>query len=242
MAWLTFRMAAVALLVGLAAVAGETTVSTSSPCFKDPSDDACADGSSFFPDATVSANMKSLCDRKPFLSGCSILASCTASTLTGKYCMPWSLAASICSAADLATTNEAECVDYIALCRPASVTTKVKQCAEYPMVPNLPSTEVAFNTTVALCGVHEMMECSACTGTKLAAATCPDPFATTAKICVAMPAMKKCDGWWSVICNGTAATDLKVYCTASVSASARLAPSYLAAVLIALVSAYAARS
>jgi hypothetical protein len=148
MACLATRLAAVALIIGLAAGAGDHTVSTSSPCFEDPTVDACADGSSFFPDSTISSKMKSLCDRMPYVSGCSIRAQCSAEKLTGKYCHQWSLAASICSGDEM-SLHEAECIDFNALCSPETGTTKVQQCTEHPMVPNRPATETAFDTTVS---------------------------------------------------------------------------------------------
>jgi len=124
MACLAARLAAVALIVGLAAGSGDHTVSTSSPCFEDPTVDACSDGSSFFPDSTILSKMESLCDRMPYVSGCSIRAKCAADQLAEKYCTPWSLAASIC-AGDETSSHEAECIDFNALCSPETGTTKV---------------------------------------------------------------------------------------------------------------------
>jgi hypothetical protein len=69
-------------------------------CFSDPNKMSCMDASGFYPESAVMMDMSSLCESLPWLTGCSVKRLCDTERATGKYCTPWSIAASLCNKDD----------------------------------------------------------------------------------------------------------------------------------------------
>ncbi|KAG2432990.1 hypothetical protein HXX76_008718 [Chlamydomonas incerta] len=148
-----------------------------------------ADGSSpmcvsyVYPDASVAADLVNLCAAMPYMPGCSIRDACRAGTVTGDFCRPMTLLASIC----LDMPSMGGCKSYRGLCRNSTV---VQQCRDFPAIPGLPTTKEAQASVDAMCASMYMERCDTCNQV-----SCDNYIDAMSSMCTDMPYMEGCPTW-----------------------------------------------
>ncbi|KXZ51586.1 hypothetical protein GPECTOR_12g549 [Gonium pectorale] len=174
-------------------------------CVLNSSLPVCADFA--YPAASIGADLTSLCTAMPYMPGCAVGAACQTGKVTGMFCAPFSLLASIC--ADM--PGMTGCRAYRTLCAAGSV---VQQCAAFPAIPGLPTTKQAQVAVDELCkGKTDSDECDACSQS-----VCDDYVATIVNLCAAAPASEACGLYrtWCAASAAWAATgDIGVFCRPS---------------------------
>jgi len=164
-------------------------------CFNDPSSQDCVDGTSFYSNTQIEADLQLLCTAKSWMVGCTIRTACNNGQASGDYCHPWALAASLCSDAD-DNADMAGCDNYRSLCMVG--TTVVSQCSNHKALPNQLSTAQVTEDVLDLCRVMpDMTMCSQCTSDTNPATTCPSPLDTVSEICLDHY-MDGCDRWYEM--------------------------------------------
>ncbi|EFJ44296.1 CTR type copper ion transporter [Volvox carteri f. nagariensis] len=139
-------------------------------------------GSYEYPSENITADVNSLCKDMPYMPGCTIQSACKAGKVTGTFCRPMTLLATIC--ADM--PGMSGCKSYMQLCRNTSV---VRQCAQFPAIPGLPTTNVARKAVLDMCGSMDMVQCENCTRL-----SCNIDFiGGMSSMCTEMPYMVGCD-------------------------------------------------
>ncbi|KAG2448740.1 hypothetical protein HYH02_006094 [Chlamydomonas schloesseri] len=142
-------------------------------CVADPTRLECT--TFVYPAASVAADITSLCRMMPYMPGCIIRDACTAGLVSGDYCRPFTLLATIC----VDMPGMAGCRSYKPMCLvPGS---RVPQCSQFPAIPKTPSTRQAQGLMDAVCAAPvgaALPECAACTAT-----SCPDPLTPLARVC-----------------------------------------------------------
>ncbi|KAJ9511359.1 hypothetical protein QJQ45_029765 [Haematococcus lacustris] len=170
-------------------------------CLSSPSLPSCATYT--YPAANVSADIAKLCGAMPDMPGCSIQAACKAGTVpaSSSACVPFTLLATLCT--DMPGMNG--CGPWKALCLPAA--SQVQQCRTYPPIPSAPSWAASRQAVFSACGEMGMPQCEQCRQ-----ASCPDPLAALAGMCIDMPTMSQCGVYasWCVAANTDGS--LGVYC------------------------------
>ncbi|GIL46462.1 hypothetical protein Vafri_3456 [Volvox africanus] len=134
-----------------------------------------------YPSSSITADIMSLCTSMPYMPGCTIRSACQAGNVTGDFCRPMTLLATIC--VDMPSMGG--CKSYVTLCKNTSV---VQQCRSFPAIPGLPSTNDARKAVTAMCSSMDMVQCQTCT--KL---TCNDYIGAMSSMCTEMPYMTNCD-------------------------------------------------
>ncbi|KAJ9511054.1 hypothetical protein QJQ45_002856 [Haematococcus lacustris] len=170
-------------------------------CLSSPSLPSCATYT--YPAANVSADIAKLCGAMPDMPGCSIQAACKAGTVpvSSSACVPFTLLATLCT--DMPGMNG--CGPWKALCLPAA--SQVQQCRTYPPIPSAPSWAASRQAVFSACGEMGMPQCEQCRQ-----ASCPDPLAALAGMCIDMPTMSQCSVYasWCVAANTDGS--LGMYC------------------------------
>ncbi|GLI59300.1 hypothetical protein VaNZ11_001153 [Volvox africanus] len=161
-----------------------------------------------YPSSSITADIMSLCTPMPYMPGCTIRSACQAGNVTGDFCRPMTLLATIC----LDMPSMSGCKSYVALCKNTSV---VQQCRSFPAIPGLPSTNEARKAVMAMCSSMDMVECETCTQL-----SCNDYIGAMSSMCTEMPYMIKCDVY-ATWCKASMAwvdesggsSDFSHYCT-----------------------------
>ncbi|KAL6749491.1 CTR type copper ion transporter [Haematococcus lacustris] len=170
-------------------------------CLSSPSLPSCATYT--YPAVNVSADIAKLCEAMPDMPGCSIQAACQAGTVpaSSSACVPFTLLATLCT--DMPGMNG--CGPWKALCLPAA--SQVQQCRTYPPIPSAPSWAASRQAVFSACGEMGMPQCEQCRQ-----ASCPDPLAALAGMCIDMPTMSQCGVYasWCVAANTDGS--LGMYC------------------------------
>ncbi|GLI68397.1 hypothetical protein VaNZ11_012783 [Volvox africanus] len=141
---------------------------------------------------SIDADLLSLCTSMPYMPGCTIREACQAGQVSGAFCRPMTLLATIC--ADM--PSMAGCKSYVTMCK---TTSAVQQCQKFPAIPGLPSTNAARRAVIDMCGSMDMVQCETCN--KL---SCPDYIGAMSVMCTEMPYMVGCDVY-AAWCEASAA-------------------------------------
>ncbi|GIL46466.1 hypothetical protein Vafri_3456 [Volvox africanus] len=145
-----------------------------------------------YPSSSITADIMSLCTSMPYMPGCTIRSACQAGNVTGDFCRPMTLLATIC--VDMPSMSG--CKSYVALCKNTSV---VQQCRSFPAIPGLPSINDARKAVIAMCSSMDMVQCQTCT--KL---SCSDYLTPLSSICNLSPTLSGCSTYQSW-CSASAA-------------------------------------
>ncbi|KAG2490413.1 hypothetical protein HYH03_011213 [Edaphochlamys debaryana] len=148
-------------------------------CITSPAMPTCAGYE--YPATSIAADLAGLCTSMPYMPGCSIRAACQAGKVTGDFCAPMNLLASIC----IDMPSMGQCKNYNRLCANG---TAVAQCSALPGIPGLPSTRQAQQATDAMCGSMYMWQCDECSSL-----SCKDYLGSITSMCTEMPYMVGCD-------------------------------------------------
>ncbi|GIL46477.1 hypothetical protein Vafri_3459, partial [Volvox africanus] len=167
-----------------------TSPPSSMTCVTDSSSMLCA--SYEYPLANITSDLASLCTSMAYMPGCTIRAACQAGNVTGDFCRPMTLLATIC--VDMPSMGG--CKSYVALCKNTSV---VQQCRSFPAIPGLPTTAQAKLAVVAgLCAANRTamtpaaqnlttVMCAACNQL-----SCRDYLTPLSSICSISPGLNGC--------------------------------------------------
>ncbi|GIL86105.1 hypothetical protein Vretimale_13861 [Volvox reticuliferus] len=145
-----------------------------------------------YPATNITVDLVSLCTSMPYMPGCTIRTACQAGQVTGNFCRPMTLLATIC--ADM--PSMAGCKSYVTMCKNTSA---VQHCKKFPAIPGLPSTSAARKAVIDMCGSMEMVQCETCNKV-----SCPDYIGAMSSMCAEMPYMVGCDVYASW-CEASAA-------------------------------------
>ncbi|GLI59301.1 hypothetical protein VaNZ11_001154 [Volvox africanus] len=174
---------------------------TSASCVTDSSSTLCA--SYEYPLANITSDLNSLCTSMAYMPGCTIRAACQAGNVTGDFCRPMTLLATIC----LDMPNMSGCKSYIALCKNTSV---VQQCRSFSDIPGLPTTAqarlavvsglCAANRTAMTLAVQNLTTamCAACNQL-----SCRDYLTPLSSICSISPGLNGCSTYQNWCSNST---------------------------------------
>mmetsp|Transcript_42042 Transcript_42042/g.134230 ORF Transcript_42042/g.134230 Transcript_42042/m.134230 type:complete len:592 (+) Transcript_42042:810-2585(+) len=156
--------------------------------------------------ADLEADLVSLCDADksdeaiPTMSGCSVRNLCASGEMSGAYCEPLSILASVC----LELPDAPGCERYQGVCGQGSV---VEACISHRAVAGLVPRDVAVRTTIDMCSIHGMTGCSDC----LSPYNCPAPIVAYSTVCLHMDMGSYCSDW-KKMCEGASA-DLGSLCS-----------------------------
>ncbi|KAG2448735.1 hypothetical protein HYH02_006089 [Chlamydomonas schloesseri] len=150
-------------------------------CVADGTNPMCV--SYVYPNTSVAADLTNLCAAMPYMPGCSIRDACRAGTVTGDFCRPMTLLASIC----LDMPSMGGCKSYRGLCRNGTV---VQQCRDFPVIPGLPTTKEAQASVDAMCASMYMERCDTCNQV-----SCDNYIDAMSSMCTDMPYMEGCPTW-----------------------------------------------
>ncbi|GIL46473.1 hypothetical protein Vafri_3459 [Volvox africanus] len=168
---------------------------TSATCMTDSSSMLCT--SYEYPLDNITSDLASLCTSMTYMPGCTIRAACQAGNVTGDFCRPMTLLATIC--VDMPSMGG--CKSYVALCKNTSV---VQQCRSFPAIPGLPTTAQAKLAVVAgLCAANRTamtlavqnlttVMCAACNQL-----SCRDYLTPLRSICSISPGLNGCSTYYS---------------------------------------------
>ncbi|GIL71275.1 hypothetical protein Vretimale_2865 [Volvox reticuliferus] len=148
-----------------------------------------------YPSSSIITDLISLCTSMPYMPGCTIHLACQAGNVTGDFCRPMTLLATMC----IDMSSMSGCKSYIALCKSTSV---VQQCRSFPAIPGLPSTNDARKAMIAMCGSMDMVQCETCTQF-----SCRDYLTPLSSICSLMPGLSGCSTYYSW-CQASAAWEV----------------------------------
>ncbi|KAG2432986.1 hypothetical protein HXX76_008714 [Chlamydomonas incerta] len=201
------------------------------PCVVDGTLPECANFS--YPHTSVLADISNLCTAMDYMPGCGISHACEAGLVSGDYCRPFTLLATIC--ADM--PGMAGCKSYRGLCKAGSL---VPQCATRPAIPKTPFTKQAQSLIDTVCSATPAPAlCDTCNQLG-----CPDYIGALAAACAAAPNTEGCaelyEGWcaaaaaWEGRGNALAAdaianSSLVYYCKPSAAYAALPSPAPAAA-------------
>lgn len=141
-----------------------TTTTSSEPCIAMPSMPNCTDYT--YPTSNATADITSLCNAMPFMTGCSISNICAtggSSSLalqSGGYCNPISLLADTCKS-DTGMSKMSGCKSYNSMCN-MTAGSVVSACTKYPPVPGLPTTMAVNAAVKSICTEMSMSGCEKC--------------------------------------------------------------------------------
>ncbi|GIL46464.1 hypothetical protein Vafri_3456 [Volvox africanus] len=173
-----------------------------SPCIANSSLPECA--SYEYPTTSISADIASLCNMMPYMPSCTMAQACKAGNVTGDFCRPMTLLATIC--VDMPSMSG--CKSYVALCKNTSV---VQQCRSFPAIPGLPTTAQArLAVVIGLCAANRTamtpavqnlttVMCAACNQL-----SCSDYLTPLSSICNLSPTLSGCSTYQSW-CSASAA-------------------------------------
>ncbi|PNW77387.1 hypothetical protein CHLRE_10g434350v5 [Chlamydomonas reinhardtii] len=150
-------------------------------CVADGTNPMCV--SYVYPNTSVAADLLNLCAAMPYMPGCSIRDACRVGTVTGDFCRPMTLLASICL--DMPTMGG--CKSYRGLCGNGTV---VQQCRDFPAIPGLPTTKEAQASVDAMCASMYMERCDSCNQV-----SCDNYIDAMSSMCTDMPYMEGCPTW-----------------------------------------------
>ncbi|GAB4817548.1 hypothetical protein N2152v2_004594 [Parachlorella kessleri] len=163
-------------------------------CYVDPGSPACADFHQ--EDATSREQLGVLCDAMPAMVGCTLWASCKNGAAAGRYCAPFSLLGDIC-AADMPDMRG--CEGWVSLC--GNQSSLVGQCSSEGPIKHVLLSGEATKAVLGMCGTHAMPQCAQCPSRF----KCPDPLSTLSAMCLDMPTMADCTGFFEM-CDEAGAT------------------------------------